>query len=211
MNKPDWVSRAMKLRDEGSAYIRDSGWSTFEIDDLADGFKLSRLPTKNALLRSKAVAGRPPAEIVATAKMVQTADGLIAAWETGKKKFVPLGMYMLGRDEAVAELFTVDIGHKSDLALGFQSYLEIAKSHQTLAQKESKKNFELNRSREAKNRAEEPLKKIRDKSIRTLGRIIANRPGHYSRIAGKVAYAPNRPRLQSRRDTSHQKSTRQTV
>ena len=192
MTKPDWVGRAMKLRDEGSAYIRKSGWGTYEIDELADGSKLSTPPPRNALLRSRSVAGRPPAEIVATAKMVQTADALVAAWEIGKKNFVPLGMYFLGREEAIAELLTVDIGHNASIALGYDAYLEIAASNQNLVQKESKKIFDLVRSQRTKKRAEEPLRKIRNKSIRVLGKIIAKRPGHYTRIAGKVAHAYNK-------------------
>ena len=87
----------MKLRDEGSTYIRKSGWGTYEIDELADGSKLSKPPPRNALLRSRSVAGRPPAEIVATAKMVQTADALVAAWEIGTVQITRLVTQLLAK------------------------------------------------------------------------------------------------------------------
>ena len=189
MTKPNWVGRAMKLKDEGSTYIRKSGWDTYEIDELAAG---SKLPIRSVLLRSRSVAGRPPAEIVATAKMVQTADALIAAWKAGKEGSVPLGMYILGRDEAIAELFTVDIGHNADLALDNESYLKIAVSNQKLVREKSKNVFAIIKSRAAKYRAEGPIRKIRNNSIRALGKTIAKEPGHYSRIASKVAYLYNK-------------------
>lgn len=194
MTKPAWVSRAMKLRDQGSTYIRKSGWGIYEIDELAVGSKLSELSPGSVILRSRSVAGRPPAEIVATAIMVQDADALVAAWEIGNKSFAPLGMYFLGRDEAIAELFTVDIGHNADLvlALDSESYLEIAVSNQKLAQEQSKKTIGIKKSRAAKYCAEEPLRKLRNKLIRANGKSIAEGPGHYSRIARKVTDAYNK-------------------
>ena len=141
MSDFDWILMVIDVRDFGLAYLRGTEYREYDIDQLADGKPFGR-PIGRLASRNPTKDGRPPAEIVATAIMVQTAESLITAWRLGEQSVMPIGLFRLGREQAIADAFALDPGHFADLALRFDGYLEIAKSSQELSRKKAKDDFQ---------------------------------------------------------------------
>ena len=121
MSDPLWLHEAIRLRDQGRAFLGKRGFGDYEVDQLAD---------------AKINYDRPPrvggphfnAEIVATAIMVQIAEEVIAGWILQKTDNVPIAMYLLGCQEKIAESFIQDSGHPVEAALESDGHLAIAAS-----------------------------------------------------------------------------------
>ena len=158
MSDPLWLHEAIRLRDQGRAFLRKRGFGGYEVDQLAD---------------AKIDYDRPPgvggphfnAEIVATAIMVQIAEGVIAVWILQKTDNVPMAMYLLGCQEKIAESFIQDSGHPVEAALESDGHLAIAVSNNAFRRKKSRREFNLLIGRRNVLKKSKPLIDTRDKVI----------------------------------------------
>ena len=136
MSDPQWMHEAIRLRDQGRAFLRKGGFGGYEVDQLADATIDYDRPPR---------VGSPHfnAEIVATAIMVQIAEGVIAAWTLQKTDNVPTAMYLLGGQEKIAESFIKDSGHPVEAALESDGHLDIAASNNEFRRKKGRREFNL--------------------------------------------------------------------
>ncbi len=136
MSDPQWMHEAIRLRDQGRAFLRKGGFGGYEVDQLADATIDYDRPPR---------VGSPHfnAEIVATAIMVQIAEGVIAAWTLQKTDDVPTAMYLLGGQEKIAESFIKDSGHPVEAALESDGHLDIAASNNEFRRKKGRREFDL--------------------------------------------------------------------
>ena len=158
MSDPQWMHEAIRLRDQGRAFLRKGGFGGYEVDQLADA-KIDYDPPPRV--------GGPHfnAEIVATALMVQLAEGVIAAWILQKTDNVPMAMYLLGCQEKIAESFIQDSGHPVEAALESDGHLAIAVSNNEFRRKKGRREFDLWIAHRNDLRKKKPLIDSRDNLI----------------------------------------------
>ena len=141
MTAEKWVFTALEIRDQGIAYLSATRYRNYDIDDLANGKPKEQIvgPVQSECISKD---GRPPAEIVATARMIQIADYLIEIWFSGDHNAAPSIMFLFGHQHAAASMFMRDPGQLAKLAIEPDGYLEIARSNFTLSKTKARDNFQ---------------------------------------------------------------------
>ena len=135
MSDPLWLREPIRLRDQGRSFLKVRGFGEYDINQLADGTIERPKPTVTGPKYS--------AEVVATAIMVEIAEGVISAWVRGDTENLPTGMYLLGTQEKIAESFIQDSGHPVEAALESDGYLAIAVSNNEFRRKKYRREFDL--------------------------------------------------------------------
>jgi len=123
--KTTWPHIANDAISLGRSYLSSTRYAKYDIQELAEGLPKER-PLGRVLTPNPSKDGRPPAEIVAVAQLIQTAETLLEAWFEGADEMAPHGMYLLGHQMAVAKLLIKDPGNLADVALRDDGFLQIA-------------------------------------------------------------------------------------
>jgi hypothetical protein len=156
MTDPKWPFIAMNALDMGRDYLATTRYRDIDIEQLAQGQpkgeKLGRAVTKNP-----STDGYPPAEIIAVAIMVETAETLLEIWFHGLHERAPEGMHLLGHQQAVAKLLIRDPGHAADIAIDPAGYLKIAEERNKLWRKREAENFQRWRNKLKGDKKDEPI------------------------------------------------------
>ena len=178
-----WQEIASLLAADGREFIRRAGWGDVEIDALAVASKRSEVRKNNALLPSQPINGRPPAEIVSTAQMIQTAETILKLDTLEYADQLPAIMFILGQEEARASLFQAEQGHPPEAAIDAVARRQIGKKNAYRRDVEKRQTTRLQIRRAEEIGSESPEVRSRNIQIRILGKVFA-KTMHHTRVAG---------------------------